>query len=99
MTMDDILKQIGNEARSTDAGSSTKEMLEQGQDRITTGLGLASIALDVAVTSGDKDKVRKTAASLLYHLILLMELKQIEFSEIEEELRKLMTMPMAKVRR
>jgi len=91
---DDILQQLAaliQSRRTTSGGTSyTKELLDAGIERCAKKLGEEATETVVAALGSDKNALRREAADLLYHLLVLLECRQVPFDAVLAELESRM---------
>lgn len=68
-------------------GSYTAELLAQGTRRIAQKVGEEGLELALAAVAQSDDDVVGEAADLLYHVILLLESKQLSLAQVVETLK------------
>jgi len=72
------------ERRSASAQKSyTKSLIEGGTIKCTKKLGEEATETIIAALAQDNDALKAEAADLLYHLLVLLEQKNIELTEVE----------------
>ncbi len=77
-------------ARSTASAdkSYTKTLLDGGPELIARKLGEEATETIIAALGDDPDAVRDEAADLLYHLLVLLEVKGVELNDVLAELER-----------
>ena len=82
----DILARLAliiRERRSESADTSyTRQLLDAGPERCARKLGEEAIETVIAGIGQDDQSLTNEAADLLYHLIVLLEVRDIEFSNV-----------------
>lgn len=78
-----------NEKRPDDSYTTT--LLEAGVARIGQKVGEEAVELAIAAQYDDKHRCVEETADLFYHLLVLLEAKGIDVTEIGKELEKRMT--------
>jgi phosphoribosyl-ATP pyrophosphohydrolase len=76
-------------ARRADAGadsSYTASLLAKGPGGCARKLGEEAIETIIAGVSGDRTQVRKEAADLIYHLMVLLKASDVRLEEVMAEL-------------
>ena len=77
--------------RSAAASTSyTKELLDAGVERCARKLGEESTETIIAALGGDRQALTREAADLVYHLLVLLESRQVGLEEVLAELRSRM---------
>lgn len=87
---DDVLQRLTaliSSRRSVSTGQSyTKELLDAGSERCARKLGEEAIETIIAALGDDKRALTREAADLLYHLLVLLESRQVTLNEVLAEL-------------
>jgi phosphoribosyl-ATP pyrophosphohydrolase len=91
---DDVLPRLArliSTRRGETAGTSyTKELLDAGVERCARKLGEESTETIIAALSGDRQALTREAADLVYHLLVLLEARQVGLEDVLRELRSRM---------
>ncbi|HYP57839.1 MAG TPA: phosphoribosyl-ATP diphosphatase [Beijerinckia sp.] len=87
-TLDDLAAIIAERARSTAAASYTKSLLDGGPARAAKKLGEEAVELVIATLEGDREPVINETADLLYHLLVVLQLKGISLRDVLNELER-----------
>lgn len=82
-TLDELQDIIRERRNSTAEKSYTKSLIEGGAEKCAKKLGEEAVETVIAAMGQDDQAIKEEVADLLYHLLVLLELKQIELSEIE----------------
>ena len=77
---------IARRARERPEGSYTARLLGEGVARLAQKLGEEAVETVVAATSEDRARLASEAADLLYHLLVLLEARQLPLDRVLEEL-------------
>jgi phosphoribosyl-ATP pyrophosphohydrolase len=73
--------------RTADAAKSyTRELLDAGPDRCAKKLGEEAVETVLAAVGGDEAALTREAADLLYHLMVLLESRQVALADVLAEL-------------
>jgi len=67
-------------------GSYTARLAAQGTIKVAQKVGEEGVELALAAAAQDKGRVVAEAADLLYHLLLLLRLRQLKLSDVVAEL-------------
>lgn len=80
------------QARKTSAAdkSYTKKLLDGGPQRISKKLGEEAVETVIAALSEDDDALKGEAADLLYHLLVLLESRNIRIEDVLSVLQERM---------
>ena len=91
---DDVLPRLArliSTRRGEIAGTSyTKELLDAGVERCARKLGEESTETIIAALGGDRQALTREAADLVYHLLVLLESRQVGLEDVLKELRSRM---------
>jgi len=76
-------------SRRNDSASKsyTKELLDGGPERCAKKLGEEAVETVIAAMGNDRVALRKEAADLLYHLLVVLEVKEVTLAEVLSELQ------------
>ena len=77
---------IADRARTRPAASYTARLLAEGVSKVAQKVGEEAVETVVAATSEDGARLTSEAADLLYHLLVLLEAKQLPLERVLEEL-------------
>ena len=69
-------------------GSYTAKLAAQGVLKVAQKVGEEGVELALAAAAQDKVRVTAEAADLLYHLLLLLELRQLSLRDVVDELER-----------
>lgn len=67
--------------------SYTKELLDAGVERCAKKLGEEAVETVIAAMTTDRIALKKEAADLLYHLLVVLEVKGVSLDEVLGELQ------------
>jgi phosphoribosyl-ATP pyrophosphohydrolase len=88
---DDVLQSLAaliHSRRNDHASKSyTKELLDAGVERCAKKLGEEAVETVIAALGGDRIEIRREAADLLYHLLVLLECREVTLEEVLAELK------------
>ena len=73
---------------STDEKSYTKSLFDKGINKVAQKVGEEAVELVIEAKDDNKDLFKGEAADLLFHYLVLLEAKNVDFNEIIEELTK-----------
>jgi len=86
-SLDDLATIIAARAGSTAEQSYTKSLLEAGPGRAAKKFGEEVVEAVIAATEGDRIALIKESADVLYHLIVLLTVRNISLEEVMAELK------------
>jgi phosphoribosyl-ATP pyrophosphohydrolase/phosphoribosyl-AMP cyclohydrolase len=79
---------IADRARGRPAGSYTAGLLGEGLPKVAQKVGEEAVETIVAALAEDAARLTSEAADLLYHLLVLLELKHLPLDRVLEELER-----------
>lgn len=79
---------IKDRKHSTDEKSYTKSLFDKGINKVAQKVGEEAVELVIEAKDDNKDLFKGEAADLLFHYLVLLEAKNVDFNEIIEELIK-----------
>lgn len=85
-TLDDLEAIIARRASSDDAGSYTRGLIAKGMAKCAKKLGEEGVEAALAAVSGDRVELRKEAADVLYHLLVVLRAADLPLAEVYAEL-------------
>jgi phosphoribosyl-ATP pyrophosphohydrolase len=85
-TLDDLAEVIAQRAEATADQSYTRSLLDRGAAHCARKFGEEAIELTIAAAAQDQDAVRAEAADVLYHLLVLLHARGVDFSSVVSEL-------------
>ena len=87
---DDVLEQLAAtiHARRSEAAASsyTRQLLDAGPERCARKLGEEATETIIAALGPDTQALTREAADLLYHLLVLLECRQVAWRDVLAEL-------------
>ena len=87
-TLNDLERRIHERAKASAAESYTRALIEKGVAHCVKKLGEEAIETGLAALQEDKTRFTAEAADLLYHLLVLMEVRAVRLAEVEAVLEK-----------
>lgn len=87
---DDVLQRLAALIRSRRQESAdksyTRELLDAGPERCAKKLGEEAVETVIAALGTDPKALTREAADLVYHLLVLLESRQLDLEDVLEEL-------------
>jgi phosphoribosyl-ATP pyrophosphohydrolase/phosphoribosyl-AMP cyclohydrolase len=83
--LDDLIKTRKNELP---ANSYTTKLFKQGENRIIQKVGEEAIETVIAAKNNDKEEIINESADLLFHLLVMLNQKEITLNNVISELEK-----------
>ncbi|MBN9010617.1 MAG: phosphoribosyl-ATP diphosphatase [Rhizobiales bacterium] len=87
-TLADLARIVAARARSGDAGSYTAKLMGAGVPRIARKFGEAAVEAVIASLQEDDAALVSETADVLYHLLVLLEARNIPLAAVMAELEK-----------
>ena len=87
-SLSDLEKIIQDRAASTAETSYTKSLLEGGPARVAKKFGEEAIEVVIAAVEPDRNAVVTESADVLYHLLVLLRIRNISVDEVMGELER-----------
>jgi len=91
---DDVLQRLAaliHSRRGESAAKSyTRELLDAGPERCARKLGEEATETVIAALGSDKTALAREAADLVYHLLVLLESRQVPWTDVLRELEQRM---------
>jgi phosphoribosyl-ATP pyrophosphohydrolase len=91
---DDVLQRLAAVIRSrrdeSAASSYTRQLLDAGPERCARKLGEEAIETVIAALGADPRALTREAADLVYHLLVLLECRQVPWQDVATELESRM---------
>jgi phosphoribosyl-ATP pyrophosphohydrolase len=79
---------IAERARADGERSYTRKLLDEGPEKCAKKLGEEAVEAAIAAASGDKQAVVAESADLLYHLLVVLQSREVALREVYEELER-----------
>lgn len=87
-TLTDLERRIHERAKASAAESYTRALIDKGVAHCAKKLGEEAIETGLAAVQEDKTLLAAEAADLLYHLLVLLEVRGVTLAEVEAVLEK-----------
>jgi phosphoribosyl-ATP pyrophosphohydrolase len=85
-TLADLAARVSERARGNAENSYTRKLLDKGIVHCAKKLGEEGVETALAAVAEDRERVIAEAADLLYHLLVVLEVRGIALSEVEAAL-------------
>ena len=86
MKLDELYEIIKKRRETKPQGSYIVGLIDQGMDRIIQKVGEEAVEVVIAAKNSDKKRIISESADLLFHLIILLNINNIELDDIYREL-------------
>ncbi|MCC3244613.1 phosphoribosyl-ATP diphosphatase [Methylocystis sp. WRRC1] len=85
-SLDDLAALIKSRRNDSASNSYTKSLFDAGPPRIAKKFGEEAVEAVIAAMEGDNKALTSEAADVLYHLLVLLEARDIALSDVVAEL-------------
>ncbi|WP_442756498.1 phosphoribosyl-ATP diphosphatase [Methylocystis sp. JAN1] len=85
-TLDDLAALIKSRRSDTASNSYTRQLFDAGVPRISKKFGEEAFEAVIAAMEGDRKALTSEAADVLYHLLVLLEARDVTLAEVVAEL-------------
>ena len=87
-TLDDLATLIKSRRHDSASKSYTKSLLDAGVAKCAKKFGEESVEAVIAAMEGDSAALRNEAADVLYHLLVMLESRDVSLSDVVKELER-----------
>ena len=85
-TLADLAARVKERAAASPETSYTRQLLDRGVAQCAKKLGEEAVETALAAVSDDRGRLIAEAADLLYHLLVLLEVRGVTLAEVEAAL-------------
>src|SRR5262249_8456161 len=82
-TLHDLEKRVEDRAKADPGTSYTRTLVDKGVAHCAKKLGEEAVEVTIAAVSEDRGRLVAETADLLYHLLVLLQVRGISFAEVE----------------
>ncbi len=87
-SLSDLEAIVASRAASGAADSWTAKLVEKGIEKAAEKLGEEAVETVIAAVTRDRNGLRDEAADLLYHLLVVLHMKDVALDEVMAELQR-----------
>ncbi len=87
-TLEDLVGIVAARADSSDPSSYTATLARAGVAKCAKKLGEEALEAAIAAVAADREGLKKEAADVLYHLLVLLHVSGVSFAEVKAELHR-----------
>lgn len=87
-TLSDLEAIIARRAESEDEKSYTRSLLNKGVAKCAQKLGEEAVEAAIAAVREDRQELTAEAADLLYHLLVVLKISNVELDDVMRELAR-----------
>ena len=88
MTLDDLATIIAARAEADPESSWTAKLLAKGPEKCAEKFGEEAIEAIIEATKGDKTRLTSEAADVLFHLLVMLQSRDVPLSDVMAELAR-----------
>ncbi|WP_306115729.1 MULTISPECIES: phosphoribosyl-ATP diphosphatase [unclassified Roseovarius] len=88
MTLDDLAEVIAQRASADSAESWTAKLLAKGPEKCAEKFGEEAVEAVIEAVRGDKTALTNEAADVLYHLLVMLQSRDVALSDVMAELAR-----------
>jgi phosphoribosyl-ATP pyrophosphohydrolase len=85
-TIHDLEKRVQDRAKASADISYTRKLIDRGVVHCAKKLGEEAVEAAIAAVAEDRDRMTAEAADLLYHLLVVLHMRDVSLAEVEAEL-------------
>jgi phosphoribosyl-ATP pyrophosphohydrolase len=87
-TLDDLAALIKSRRNDSASTSYTKTLLDAGMPKIAKKFGEEAVEAVIAAMAGDRAALTNEAADALYHLLVMLEARDVSLDDVLRELER-----------
>ena len=88
MTLDALFETIKARATADPSESWTAKLMAKGPEKCAEKFGEEAIEAIIEAVKGDRAKLTSEAADVLFHLMVMLHARGVEFSDVVDELAR-----------
>jgi len=88
MTLHDLADIIAARAKADPDSSWTARLLAQGPEKVAEKFGEEAVEAIIEAVKGDRDALTNEAADVLFHLLVMLESRQVSLASVMDELAR-----------
>jgi phosphoribosyl-ATP pyrophosphohydrolase len=85
-TIHDLEKRVQERAKASADASYTRKLVDRGVIHCAKKLGEEAVEAAIAAVGEDRDRMTAEAADLLYHLLVVLHMRDVSLADVEAEL-------------
>jgi phosphoribosyl-ATP pyrophosphohydrolase len=85
-TLRDLEQRIDMRAKASAEASYTRTLIDRGVAQCARKLGEEAVEFVIAAVAEDRDRVIGEAADLLYHLLVVLRVREVSLADVEAAL-------------
>lgn len=88
MTLDDLARTISDRASADPESSWTARLLAKGPEKCAEKFGEEAVEAIIEAVKGDRDRLTSEAADVLFHLLVMLQSRNVALSDVMAELAR-----------
>jgi phosphoribosyl-ATP pyrophosphohydrolase len=88
MTLDDLAQTVAARAAADPGSSWTAKLLSKGPEKCAEKFGEEAIEAIIEAIKGDKERLTSEAADVLFHLLVMLQSRDVPLSDVMDELAR-----------
>lgn len=88
MTLDDLARTISDRASADPESSWTAKLLAKGPEKCAEKFGEEAVEAIIEAVKGDRDRLTSEAADVLFHLLVMLQSRNVALSDVMAELAR-----------
>ena len=88
MKLEDLVKTINSRADADPSESWTAKLLAQGPEKCAQKFGEEAVEAIIEAVKGDKNALISEAADVIFHYLVMLKSRDINFEDVMKELEK-----------
>lgn len=88
MTLDDLARTIAARASADPESSWTARLLAKGPEKCAEKFGEEAVEAIIEAVKGDQDRLTSEAADVLFHLLVMLQSRNVALSDVMAELAR-----------
>ena len=88
MTLQDLADIIAARAKAEPDTSWTAKLLAQGPEKVAEKFGEEAVEAIIEAVKGNRDALTSEAADVLFHLLVMLESRQVPLTSVMDELAR-----------
>ena len=87
MKLEDLVKTINSRADADPSESWTAKLLAQGPEKCAEKFGEEAVEAIIEAVKGDKNALISEAADVIFHYLVMLKSREINFDDVMKELK------------
>ena len=88
MTLEDLARIVAERAKASPEESWTAKLLAMGPEKVAEKFGEEAIEAIIEAVKGNRKKLTAEAADVLFHLLVMLESREISITSVMDELAR-----------